>query len=218
MSQRIFYISAAILLLSLVAVIKIHSRGTPNLVFNPLDHIPLTIGEFEGSKDKYPESVYSVLNADTNIYRHYRNPAGQQVDLYIGYYSTEKGGRSTHTPYGCLPGSGWGILKSSYAELHPEGYDNRVEVNEILASKGQLQIILLHWYQVEGNKVLKNGIEHNLERLKNRFLNNRSDGAFIQVSAVADAGGIDKAAVAAKKLSRSLLQLLPKYWPEEKSE
>lgn len=216
MVKKSLYIAAnIILLLTLGAVVQIQTRGTPKIISNPLNEIPLNLDGFNGANDQYPESVYNALNADAHIFRHYQNAAGQVADLYIGYYSTAKGGRSPHTPFGCLPGAGWGIEKNEIAKLTPEGYAQYVEVNSISAVKGNLNLVMLHWYQVEGEKVLKSGIAHNLQRLKNRIFNNRSDGAFIQVSAISDFQNLNAAEANVKKLATAIIGIIPRYWPVE---
>lgn len=217
MTVKPYYITLIILLLTLGAVANIETRGTPRVVRNSLNELPLMMEGFIGVNGQYPQSVYDVLNAETHVYRHYRNLEGMKADLYIGYYSTEKGGRSEHTPYGCLPGAGWGILKSEIVQLYPEGYSRHVEVNSIHAVKGKINVILLHWYQADGNKVLKNGVQLNLQRWKNRIVNNRSDGAFIQISAFSDAQNLDSIEANVHKLATAILKILPRYWPIEQS-
>jgi EpsI family protein len=179
-----------------------------------LEKLPMEIAGFTGQEDSFPEAVNREVNADKQVYRHYRSPDGKIVDLYIGYYGTAKGGRATHTPAGCLPGAGWGILASHQVPVVSKTGGGRVGVNYILARRGEWYLVLLHWYQT-GGKVLATGIQQNLNRLINRVSGNRDDGAFIRVSVFARKTGIQEALALDVAFAEKILELVPQYWPLE---
>jgi EpsI family protein len=176
----------------------------------------MEIDGFKATEDFFPDSVYKELNADRHVYRHYRNGDDKQVDLYIGYYGTAKGGRTPHNPYGCLPGAGWGILEAKQVMLKPKNYPKGVEVNYILARKGEYYEAVLHWYQSAGDKVLSTGIQQNIERFKSRVFYDRNDGAFVRVSVFGKEEYLNEAKILAKSFAEKVLDLLPEYWPVEK--
>lgn len=217
MSDKSFIISSVSLFLTLVAVFGIASRGQPVVVKTNLENIPMQIGGYTATQDSFPKSVYDELNADKNIYRHYRSPAGRVIDLYIGYYGTAKGGRTGHNPYACLPGAGWGIVDTGKVKI-PVKYRSRpMEVNYTIARKGDVYNIMLHWYQSEGTLVINSGLEQNIRGFFSRIMKNRNDGAFVQVSTFARKGEIDRTVSRVKDLSKEVLALLPEHWPEEKN-
>lgn len=41
----------------------------------------MEIGEYHGTEDHFPASVYKELSADQHVYRHYRASDGIQIDL-----------------------------------------------------------------------------------------------------------------------------------------
>src|SRR5665811_1355673 len=84
-------------------------RPKPVIARTNLEYLPKEIAGYKGVDDTFPEAVNRELNADKQLYRHYRSSDGSQIDLYIGYYGTAKGGRTGHNPYACLPGAGWAI-------------------------------------------------------------------------------------------------------------
>src|ERR1044072_8179208 len=53
----------------------------------------------EGTLDEESEIV---LKADDYLMRRYRKRDGQQVDVFIAYYNTQKAGESMHSPKNCL--------------------------------------------------------------------------------------------------------------------
>jgi EpsI family protein len=216
MSNRPFYTSVVILLATIVLVALISRRGEPIVVKTNLENLPMEIGGYKATEDFFSDSVYKELNADRHVYRHYRNPDGKQVDLYIGYYGTAKGGRTTHNPYGCLPGAGWGILETRQETLRTKKYPGGVAINFILARKGETYETVLHWYQSAGNKVLSDGIQQNIERFIGRTFYNRNDGAFVRVSIFGKEENLQEADLLVKSFAERILDLLPDYWPLEK--
>jgi EpsI family protein len=215
MTNKSFSISLVILLSTIVLVGLIAQRGEPVVVKTNLENLPMEIAGYKATEDFFPDSVYKELNADRHVYRHYRNADGKQINLYIGYYGTAKGGRTGHNPFGCLPGAGWGILEVRQLKLKTNRYPDGVSVNLILAHKGEAYESVLHWYQSAGNKVLSNGIQQNIERFRGRILYNRNDGAFVRVSVLTEQTGIEEANLLAKSFAEKILDLLPEYWPVE---
>ena len=73
-------------------IVLIAKRGEPIVVRTNLENIPMQIGAYIGTADRFPDTVYEELNADLHLYRHYRDQDGNMISLYIGYYGTAKGG------------------------------------------------------------------------------------------------------------------------------
>ncbi len=215
MTRKSFIISLIILLATIAGVTLIGRRGEPVVVQTNLENIPMEIQGYKATEDTFPDSVYEVLNADRHVYRHYREDAGKEIDLYIGYYGTAKGGRTWHMPKGCLPAGGWTILKTQRVSVSSNFHPKGVDLNYILARKGETYVCLYHWYQSAGNKVLSTGFQQNVERFKGRILSNRNDGAFVQISVLTSEKEIEKANMAGKAFAERLLDLIPNYWPVE---
>jgi EpsI family protein len=215
MTNKSFSISLVILLSTIVLVGLIAQRGEPVVVKTNLENLPMEIAGYKATEDFFPDSVYKELNADRHVYRHYRNADGKQINLYIGYYGTAKGGRTGHNPFGCLPGAGWGILEVRQLKLKTNRYSDGVSVNLILAHKGEACESVLHWYQSAGDRVLSTGIQQNIQRFIGRILYNRNDGAFVRVSVLTEQTGIEEANLLAKSFAEKILDLLPEYWPVE---
>lgn len=216
MSTRSFYASVIVFLMTIVMIFLISRRGEPVVVKTNLENLPMEIAGFRATEDIFPDSVYKELNADRHVYRHYQNSEGKQVNLYIGYYGTAKGGRTGHNPYACLPGAGWGIINSHEVILKTKLYPKDVSVNSILAKKGDSYETVLNWYQTAGDKVLVNGIEQNIQRFLGRVFQNRNDGSFVRISVLSDQRGLADADLLAKSFAVNVLDLLPHYWPIEK--
>ncbi|ALC16869.1 EpsI family protein [Desulfuromonas soudanensis] len=215
MPKTPFYFSLTILLLTLGLVHEVGSRGVPAVLQTNLENLPMQIAGYEGREDTFPQGVYDALPADLHLYRHYRSPQGSELSLYIGYYGTAKGGRSSHNPYACLPGAGWGIVESGTVEVHHVSVPQGVKVNYVVASKDGVNNVMLHWYQTAGTRVLATGFQQNIERFRGRILHNRNDGAYVQVNSLAPNKGISEVREEITKFVRKLIELLPDYWPLE---
>jgi EpsI family protein len=208
-----FEISAIVLIVTLITIFMMAQRGEPAVVKTNLDNLPMTIGKYTGAVDTFPDSVYKELNADYHIYRHYRSAERIQIDLYIGYYGTAKGGRTGHNPYACLPSAGWAIMETGKIEIKQHG--KKITINSIVALQDDTYDIVLHWYQSDRNRVFASGIQQNIQRFISRILYNRNDGAFVRVSMLSDKNNIGRAQILVKEFAANTLSMLPNYWPIE---
>ena len=215
MPNKTFYSSLVFLLITSVIVLLLNSRNTPSVVQTNLENLPMEIMGFVGKEDFFSLAVYEELNADKHVYRHYSKEGWFQIDLYIGYYGTAKGGRTPHNPYGCLPGQGWTIIEVGKKQITTSYAPDGVEINSLHSRNNDIDKYMLHWYQSAGNKVLHSGIKQNIQRFKGRVFENRNDGAYVQVSIVAAEAQQDDAQVMLNEFAHKILELLPEYWPEE---
>lgn len=215
MSNKFYIFSLLILLLSGGAITATVSRPVPVVVRTNLEYLPMEISGYSAVEDSFSDAVYSELNADKHIYRHYRSGSGDQVDLYIGYYGTAKGGRTGHNPYACLPGGGAAIVDTGMVHLKQATTGKRVPINYVLARKDGIDTVLLHWYQTEGNKVVSTGVMQNIARFSGRILKNRNDGAFVQITASTADGDVHRTKERVERFAEIVLAHLPNFWPEE---
>ncbi len=211
-----FTISIIILLAAIASVAAISSRGEPVVVATNLENLPMKIAGYTATEDFFSDAVYRELNADKHVYRHYRSANGDQIDLYIGFYGTAKGGRTGHNPYACLPGAGWSIVNTNKIQLSADYMPDGAYVNKILAQNNSLYESVIHWYQSAGTKVLASGIQQNVQRFTGRLFHNRNDGAFVRVSIVSSKNQVKNAQTLLKPFAQEVLNVLPEYWPLEK--
>jgi EpsI family protein len=191
-------------------------RPIPVVVATNLENIPMALDGYQAVDDTFPESVYTELNADKHVYRHYKASNGDNITLYIGYYGTAKGGRTGHNPYACLPSSGSAIVDTGTVYLKQTIGNQQVPVNYILSRKDGVNFVMLHWYQTAGKKVVSTGVAQNVERFTGRILHNRNDGAFVEITAAATDAEIPKIKQRVDRFSELILNILPRYWPVEK--
>jgi EpsI family protein len=215
MSNKPFFLSLLGMLATLLIVGFLAVAPEPVVVKTNLENLPMKIGAYQGREASFPEEVYRELNADKNVYRHYRSGDGSEIDLYIGYYGTAKGGRTGHNPYACLPGSGWAIVDTQKARIRGPAPSSEVEVNYVRAWKDDVNVVMIHWYQTAGTTVVSTGFQQNIERFWGRLFRNRNDGATVQISAQASDEQVAEAGKKVKEFAAQVLRLLPGYWPVE---
>lgn len=215
-SDTSFYISFLLLIMTLLAILFVSDRDKPVVVETNLENLPHEINGLMGETDYFDEAVYKELNADFNVYRHYINENAEQIDLYIGYYGTAKGGRTHHEPLLCLPSQGWVLIDSKEILIKPESHPQGVYVNYLLALKDDLHMNTIYWYQSAGNKVLSNGVKQNLQRFSGLIFENRNDGALIRVTNTSPIEDTQESLSKAILFSQQIMNILPDYWPVEK--
>jgi EpsI family protein len=212
-SLKSFWVSIVALLGTLVFVMFISQRTEPIVTKTNLENIPYKLGDYSGTDDYFDPSVIDELNADLHVYRHYRSPKGNQIDLYIGYYGTAKGGRTGHNPYACMPSAGWAITQTDTVFTEYNG--KKVGLKKIIAKKGNRYDTVIHWYHSDKNKVMATGFRQNVQRFIGRVFHNRNDGAFVRISIMTGIDGVQQAHDEVIHFTRIILGLIESYWPEE---
>jgi EpsI family protein len=214
-SNKAFIASIGMLLATLVLTFAISKRSIPVVIETNLEKIPMVIDGYTATDYKMPEAVYKELNADKYVNRHYKAQDGGQIDLYIGYFGTAKGGRTGHNPYACLPSAGAAIVDTGKVNLKtPNG--EMAPVNFIRAKKDGVNTLMLHWYQTAGSKVVATGLKQNIERFIGRVFFNRNDGAVVQVNAYVSDQEVPAARQKIENFAQTMMKILPNYWPVEK--
>ena len=98
MSNKSFSVSLILFLVTISLVVAISRRGVPVVVKTNLENLPMEIDGYNAIESYLPDPIHKKLNPDRYLSRYYRGNNGKQVDLYIGYYGTAKGGRTGHNP------------------------------------------------------------------------------------------------------------------------
>lgn len=210
-----FIVSFIILIISIIIVQFLITRPKVIVIKKGFDRFPSSFDNYSGENIKMNDRIVKELDADVYVYRNYRR--NSPITLYVGYYGTEKGGRTGHNPNACYPSSGHAILEERKV-LVPVNYNDgksvKVLLTRLLVKKNSERQIVYHWYQSAKNSILSNGIEQNLNRFKNRLFHNRNDGAFVRVSSAIkiDAESTDMEVLI---FIKTIIPLLSKHWPVE---
>jgi EpsI family protein len=164
-------------------------------------------------EDVLDEDTSRVLNADDYVMRSYRQDKDQQVDLFIAYYKTQKAGESMHSPKNCLPGGGWGIVKSDEVPLQEEDA-YRVMINRYLIEKNTERALVLYWYQASG-RVIASEYWGKIYLVLDAMRTGRRDGAIVRFVVPIRRGSDGNSELqSGLEMARQTVPLLPKYLPD----
>jgi EpsI family protein len=161
----------------------LHLRGDVDRVppSEALDLLPKTIGPWAGQDISIDKATLQVLGDGRFLNRVYTDSAsgGRRVDLFIGYFPTQRTGQAIHSPQNCLPGAGWTFASSQHVDL--EGANGKeYNVGEYLITNGQAKDIVLYWYLAHGRSIANDYLAK-AYMMADAIRWNRTDGALIRV-------------------------------------
>lgn len=107
---------------------------------------PKNLSDWKGFDFKYPDNVYTKLNADIFLSRAY---AKGDKDLLWMDIINSKVGESFHKQNICVEGGGWTIDKDSIAEFKiadPPNPFTKLYTNRLDVSKGNQKQVMLYWF------------------------------------------------------------------------
>ena len=164
-------------------IIRNQRTQTPRIV--NFTKIPNEIGDWVGEEFFFDQNVLDELKADKSTLRRYVNSSGDEIWLFIGYWSNQKYGAQPHSPLHCLPGSGWNIVSKELISLDIQTNGNASnhhnEVNFATIKNGKKEEAMLFWYQTRSGN-LSREFAVKLDLAKNSLLRNPTDAAFIRLT------------------------------------
>ncbi len=117
--------------------------------------MPSEIGDWVLVREQQmDDSSMAALQVDDYILRTYSNSKGQIVSLYIGYFKTQKEGKTNHSPRQCLPGAGRSAVETAPVMLQVTDHGSgQIPVNRYLMQKGNDTELFLFWYHGRGRQI-----------------------------------------------------------------
>ena len=207
MRTRILVVLAALLVAYVPVARADRPEETP--LRTSFSTFPMQLGGWQGIQlPPFPDDILQVLGLDEYVTRNYRRDDRREVNLYIGYWKSQRQGDTMHSPQNCLPGAGWEPVSQTLLTF-PDPRDPQgapLSVRSFVIQKGIEKQIVLYWYQSHGRVVAseywsKAYLVWDAARL------NRTDAALIRV--VVPAGGPTAAAEAsAQKAALDFVSVL----------
>lgn len=169
----------------LLALIGVNCFGQFNKVnpIKPFSEFPTKIGPWSGTVGRYDRRIYDVLGVDDSFLCDYRAPDGRQIQLYIGYYNSQKKGDLIHSPKNCMPGAGWNITRTSIEKLSLAGANpGKTKIARLILEKGAEKQIALYWFQSRG-RVISSEYWQKIYLVWDAIIKSRTDGSFVRLIA-----------------------------------
>jgi EpsI family protein len=179
----------------------------------PFSTFPKQIGEWQGIEQRFDDKIYDVLGVDDSYLAAYRNSNGGQVQLYIGFYQSQREGDLIHSPKNCMPGAGWKIVNSSIEELHVSNTDyNTIKTIRFKLKNGIHEQAVLYWFQSRG-RIISSEYLQKIYLVIDSITRKRTDGSFVRLIAPIHNGDEEKTLLYLKDFARLIFPILTEYIP-----
>jgi EpsI family protein len=176
-----------------------------------LSALPAQIGDWQSTGEQpLEDDVLQVLGVDEYVNRTYVDAAGVPLNLYIGYYASQRQGSTIHSPQNCLPGSGWQPIEAARISLTAGG--TRFPVNRYVITKGLHRQVVYYWYQGRG-RIIASDYANKLWLMLDAARLHRTNGSLVRIivpQSPQDRGAADRAAA---EFSRDIAPRLSAYLP-----
>ena len=157
------------------------SHGEPVMAREPLKDFPYQIGSWQGKEYPLEQRIVQAVSVTDYTNRVYTSSAADPVELYIGYYASQRTGDTIHSPKNCLPGAGWDPIQAGYTTI-PVGNGRQITVNEYVIAQGLNKQLVFYWYQGRG-RVIASEYWGKFWMIHDAITRNRTDGALVRLIA-----------------------------------
>lgn len=173
-----FTITAGLLI---AAFILLHgvSHGETIVPHQPLSQLPYIIGPWSGQEYPLSQEVLHAVSVSDYTNRLYSTTGIAPVQLYVGFYGSQKTGDTIHSPKNCLPGSGWDPVRAGETTIAVPG-GRKIVVNEYVIQRDQDKQLVFYWYQGRG-RVIASEYAAKFWMVTDAISKNRTDGALVRV-------------------------------------
>lgn len=198
------------------AAVLLQSRSNSEQIpaSEPLSSLPRVIGDWTGNDLHIDQESLNVLGAGSFLSRVYEQDADSPpIDLFVGYFPTQRTGVSIHSPMNCLPGSGWAFQSSRYLNLvDTAGRSHRV--GEYIVTNGDDRQFVIYWYQAHGRSIANEYVAK-LYLVIDAMKMNRTDGALVRVATpISPLEGQAQARMRAESFTAQLTPMLSRFIPD----
>jgi EpsI family protein len=209
--KQTFLIAAIMLFTS--ACIAYLSKANDQPLLRSFSTFPMHISNWQGATNRFDEKVYEVLGVDDSILANYRNEKGENVQLYIGYYESQREGEIIHSPKNCMPGSGWEILHTSLVPLGVKTKNGEpIKVIKMLLQNGAQRQVALYWFHSRG-RVIASEYSEKIYLVWDAITKQRTDGSFIRLLSPVVGNDENQTTELLKQFTEQLFPILDQFIP-----
>ena len=163
---------------------------------------PLELGAWRGRTEPMRPEYVEVLKLDDYLLANFAGGAQPAVNLYIGYYASQRDGIAAHSPRDCLPADGW-EMQSFEAHAVP----GVAALNRVVIQKGQARQLVYYWFQ-QRERVLAGEYAVKFYLFWDLVTRSRSDGALVRLVTLLPPG--EDIAAADARLAAFAAELAPR--------
>jgi len=168
-------------LLGASVLLQAVTHGEPVVSRQPLRELPYKLASWIGKDYPIDERIVEAAGVSDYTNRVYLNLPDGSVQLYVGFYATQRTGDTIHSPKNCLPGEGWDPIRSEYMKIPVSG-GRQIVVNEYVIEHDQDQDeqLVFYWYQGRG-RVVASEYRAKFWMVADAISRNRTDSALIRL-------------------------------------
>jgi EpsI family protein len=191
-----FYLLAGILTCQAVVYYKFSMKEViPS--FRPWSEFPRQVGEWvERQELTEDEASLAQLQPDDYIDRNYVAPRGDEINLFIAYFKTQRTGHAPHSPAACLPGAGWEPVSSTVIPITVPKAGVTINANQYIVRKAGAQMAVFYWFQTAGRTVTDQYM-YQIYAIPELLTHGRTDVALVRVITPMNSGDLVPARAAA---------------------
>jgi EpsI family protein len=146
----------------------------PDLIAFPTD-----FGQWKGHSILLDPEVRESLRLDDYLLSDYKSSDGETINLYVGYYSSQRQGESPHSPLVCIPGGGWQIINFKQTRYAAGGVE--LPFNRAVIERNSTKEIVYYWFDERGRQIASEYLAK-WYVLKDAIVLNRTDGALVRLA------------------------------------
>lgn len=165
----------------IAAILTFYAGQTESIRPNkPFSEFPLEIGDWKGVTSELDQKVYNILGVEDYILANYKKTSGEMVNLYVGFYQSQKEGDIIHSPKNCMPGAGWNIIQSGFETVPLDKTGKTMTVIKLLLQKGTEKQVVLYWFQSRG-RIISSEYMEKVWLVIDSIIKHRTDGSFVRL-------------------------------------
>jgi len=204
-------LAMTILIMSLYFTSNLSGQRAPRLITD-LSSIGVRLAGYQKNESK-GAGFYQDPGAETEISRNYSLPAGEPVEVYIGFSGKQEDDKRLHSPKLRFP-YGWNYVWLESANVPTGGSPPLISGNWMLTQNNQTRVLVLYWYQ-NGDDTYSGEVEKRWYLIRNSLLHRRSDVAVVRLATrLGDSENIDQAKSRLTQVAADLYLQLHQVLPQ----
>ncbi len=174
----------AVIMVSTFVILTLTNHSENIKANKPFNSFPMIIGPWHGVTSRFDQKVYDILGVNDSILASYRSKTMGEVQLYVGFYQSQKEGDLIHSPKNCLPGSGWNIIRTSIEKIAvgSPAAPKSINVIKLILKQDDQEQVVLYWFQSRG-RIISSEYMQKIWLVIDSITKHRTDGSFVRVIA-----------------------------------
>jgi exosortase D (VPLPA-CTERM-specific) len=177
---RAFIAASCVLVAFVLAALVIPRPGEMIPDREAFAEYPMNLGGWAGRRQSMEGVYLDQLKLDDYLLADYANENGQQVNLYMSWYNSQRKGEAVHSPRACLPGGGWQLRDFDQRSLNVKVNGRPLRVNRTLIQLGNQRELVYYWFEQRGRNIT-NEFAVKWYLFWDALTRHRTDGAMVRL-------------------------------------